>query len=58
KYCDGQVLVSHDMLGLYEKFQPKFVRRYAELGKAMSQAFKQYINDVKQKNFPNDDESY
>ncbi len=58
KYCDGQVLVSHDMLGLYEKFKPKFVRRYAELGKAMSQAFKQYINDVKQKNFPNENESY
>ncbi len=58
KYCDGQVLVSHDMLGLYDKFRPKFVRRYAELGKAMSQAFKQYIVDVKQKKFPNDDESY
>ncbi len=58
KYCDGQVLVSHDMLGLYDKFHPKFVRRYAELGQAMSQAFKQYIADVKQKKFPSDDESY
>ncbi len=58
KYCDGQVLVSHDMLGLYEKFKPKFVRRYAELGKAMGKAFEQYISDVKQRNFPSDDESY
>lgn len=58
KYCDGQVLVSHDMLGLYQKFQPKFVRRYAELGKQMSAAFINYVNDVKKRNFPNDDESY
>ncbi len=58
KYCDGQVLVSHDMLGLYEKFKPKFVRRYAELGKAMLEAFINYVQDVKQKEFPDDHESY
>lgn len=58
KYCDGQVLVSHDMLGLYEKFKPKFVRRYAELGKAMLEAFIQYVQDIKQRDFPNDHESY
>ncbi len=58
KYCDGQVLVSHDMLGLYEKFKPKFVRRYAQLGQAMLEAFINYVNDVKQRNFPDDDESY
>jgi len=58
KYCDGQVLVSHDMLGLYQKFKPKFVRRYAELGRAMANAFADYIHDVKERKFPTDDESY
>ena len=56
--CDGQVLVSHDMLGLFEKFKPKFVRRYAEMGKTMIGSFAHYIDDVKSGNFPNDDESY
>ncbi len=56
--CDGQVLVSHDMLGLYTKFKPKFVRRYAELGRTMREAFLEYIEDVKNHRFPNDDESY
>lgn len=58
KDCDGQVLVSHDMLGLYEKFKPKFVRRYAELGKEMMEATLRYIEDVKNTTFPGDDESY
>jgi len=58
KYCDGQVLVSHDMLGLYEKFKPKFVRRYAELGKTMLEAFINYVQDVKKRKFPDDHESY
>lgn len=56
--CSGQVLVTHDMLGLYEKFKPKFVRRYAELGKEMLEAATRYIDDVKNTNFPNDNESY
>ncbi len=56
--CDGQVLVTHDMLGLYEKFKPKFVRRYAELGKEMMEATIQYIDEVKSATFPGDDESY
>ena len=56
--CDGQVLVSHDMLGLYEKFKPKFVRRYAELGRQMREAFINYIDDVKSQKFPSEDESY
>ncbi len=58
KDCDGQILVSHDMLGLYEKFKPKFVRHYAELGKSMREAFNNYINDVKNTKFPSEDESY
>ncbi|MBD3226149.1 MAG: 3-methyl-2-oxobutanoate hydroxymethyltransferase, partial [Caldithrix sp.] len=57
-HCDGQVLVSHDMLGLYEKFNPKFVRRYAEMGRLMKEAFEAYIGDVKHGQFPGDDESF
>ncbi len=56
--CDGQVLVSHDMLGLYEDFKPRFVRRYAETANLMREAFRRYHADVKEKNFPNDQESY
>ena len=58
KYCDGQVLVSYDMLGLYDKFNPKFVRRYAELGKEIRKAFAAYIKDVKRNKFPAENESY
>ena len=56
--CDGQLLVSHDMLGLFTRFRPRFVRRYAELGKAMQEAFRHYTADVKGKAFPNAEESY
>jgi len=56
--CDGQVLVTHDMLGLYDKFKPKFVRRYAELGKNMMDALVHYIDDVKNHSFPDENESY
>ncbi len=57
-HCDGQILVSHDILGLFQAFQPKFVRRYADLATEMSQAFASYIKDVKAGNFPAPDESY
>ncbi len=56
--CDGQVLVSHDLLGLYLGHQPKFVRRYAELGTATREAFERYVADVKARRFPSDRESY
>jgi 3-methyl-2-oxobutanoate hydroxymethyltransferase len=56
--CDGQVLVSYDMLGLYEKFQPKFVRRYAEIASHMRTAFENFTKDVKSGHFPAADESY
>jgi 3-methyl-2-oxobutanoate hydroxymethyltransferase len=56
--CDGQVLVSHDMLGIFDKFRPKFVRRYAELADTMRKAFSDYNEDVKQGKFPASDESY
>ena len=57
-HCDGQVLVVYDMLGLYELFKPKFVRRYAELAKTVSGAFQQYRDDIKESRFPASEESY
>ncbi|RED52346.1 3-methyl-2-oxobutanoate hydroxymethyltransferase [Aestuariispira insulae] len=50
--CDGQVLVTDDVLGLYSEFTPKFVKRYAELGEAVDQAVEQYAADVKARQFP------
>jgi 3-methyl-2-oxobutanoate hydroxymethyltransferase len=57
-HCDGQVLVTHDMLGLYTEFRPRFVRRYAELGELMAEAFKHYMEDVRSGAFPSAEESY
>lgn len=56
--CDGQVLVTHDMLGMTQEFSPRFLRRYANLYDSMSKAFSQYIKDVKSKDFPNKKEQY
>jgi 3-methyl-2-oxobutanoate hydroxymethyltransferase len=56
--CDGQVLVSHDLLGLFEGFRPKFVRRYAELADAVRQAAARYVDDVASGRFPDDQESF
>jgi len=55
---DGQVLVLHDMLGLTQNFSPRFLRRYANLGDTMTEAVRQYINDVKSVDFPNSNEQY
>ncbi len=55
---DGQVLVTHDMLGMTHEFSPRFLRRYANLYESMGLAFKQYITDVKAKDFPNEQEQY
>lgn len=57
-FCDGQVLVVQDMLGLFEEFKPKFVRRYAELAPQMRVVFHRYIEDVKNGSFPSPRESY
>jgi 3-methyl-2-oxobutanoate hydroxymethyltransferase len=57
-HCNGQVLVAHDMLGIFDKFKPRFVRRYAELADIMRKSFLDYVNDVKSSNFPSEDESY
>jgi 3-methyl-2-oxobutanoate hydroxymethyltransferase len=56
--CDGQILVTHDMLGLYTRFHPRFVRRYAELAQGMTDAFRRYVGDVKTHEFPSAEESY
>jgi 3-methyl-2-oxobutanoate hydroxymethyltransferase len=56
--CDGQILVTHDMLGLYTRFHPRFVRRYAELAGEMRKAFQHYVGDVKAREFPSAGESY
>lgn len=50
--CDGQVLVTHDLLGLFDRFTPKFVKKYANLHDAMNTAFTEYIDDVETKRFP------
>ena len=57
-YCDGQVLVTHDMLGMTEEFKPRFVRRYMNLAEDMRNAFIHYIDDVRKGKFPTKDESY
>ncbi|HLV44006.1 MAG TPA: 3-methyl-2-oxobutanoate hydroxymethyltransferase [Aggregatilineales bacterium] len=56
--CDGQVLVSHDMLGLYERFTPKFVRRYATLAESIRGAVAAYCDDVRSGAFPAEEETY
>ncbi len=56
--CDGQVLVTHDMLGINKEFSPRFLRRYADLYNVMEDAFKRYAEDVRSGDFPNESESY
>ena len=55
---DGQVLVTHDLIGLSSEFNPRFLRRYADVGKIMTSAIKNYIKDIKSLDFPNKDEQY
>ena len=55
---DGQVLVTHDMLGMTHEFHPRFLRRYLDLYSEMTTAFESYISDVKSKDFPNEQEQY
>ncbi len=58
KYCDGQVLVMHDMLGINVEFKPRFLRQYLNLNEQVTGAIQQYIKDVKAVNFPDDGEQY
>ena len=57
-HCDGQILVCYDMLGMFEDFQPKFVRKYANLAKIIRTSFENYTKDVKTGRFPNKEESF
>ncbi len=58
KYCDGQVLVTPDMLGMFTDFTPKFVKKYADVGKIMLKAFRQYKREVESGKFPDKKHSY
>jgi len=58
KFCDGQVLVMHDMLGINTEFKPRFLRRYLDLFTSVTGAVQHYIKDVKSNDFPNDNEQY
>jgi 3-methyl-2-oxobutanoate hydroxymethyltransferase len=50
--CDGQILVTHDLLGFFDRFTPSFVKKYANLFSEMERAFQEYITDVKERKFP------
>lgn len=56
--CDGQVLVIHDILGLCEKYSPKFVKRYTDLSPIISAAVRQYVDEVKDGHFPTEEHSF
>lgn len=58
KYCNGQVLVMHDMLGINTEFKPRFLRKYLDLFTSVTGAVQHYIQDVKSNDFPNDNEQY
>lgn len=57
-FCDGQVLVMHDMLGINTEFKPRFLRQYLNIHDQATKAVQQYVKDVKAKNFPNEGEQY
>jgi len=57
-HCDGQVLVIHDLLGLFSRYQPKFTKKYVDLGPQILQAIKQYKNEVTSGQFPDDAHSF
>ncbi|AJD50469.1 3-methyl-2-oxobutanoate hydroxymethyltransferase [Thalassospira sp. MBR-102] len=56
--CDGQVLVTEDILGLFSDFTPKFVKRYADLGDQVSKAVESYATEVRNRQFPTDDHCF
>ena len=57
-HCDGQVLVTNDILGLYGDFKPKFLKRYAEIGLQMKKAFEEFAKEVRKEKFPADKYSF
>lgn len=56
--CDGQMLVLHDILGIYDQISPKFVKRYADVGSVVKDAISNYKKEVENGSFPDDDHSY
>jgi 3-methyl-2-oxobutanoate hydroxymethyltransferase len=58
RHCDGQVLVMHDLLGINTEFKPRFLRQYLNLHEQVTTAVKHYIKDVKDRDFPNEQEQY
>lgn len=56
--CDGQVLVYQDLLGMFSDFTPKFVKKYADLGSIMKDAFKNYVEDINKGEFPKQEHTY
>ena len=57
-YCDGQGLVAHDILGMFDRFTPRFVKKYANLGGEILRAFESYVGDVASGEFPMDEHSF
>jgi 3-methyl-2-oxobutanoate hydroxymethyltransferase len=58
KFCDGQVLVVHDLLGLFERYRPKFVKQYLNLSEHIQKAFNGYIQEVREGEFPGPEHSF
>ena len=56
-HCDGQILVLHDVLGLFDRFTPKFVKKYADFHGEMQRAFAEFIEDVQSRSFPGPEHS-
>jgi 3-methyl-2-oxobutanoate hydroxymethyltransferase len=57
-HCDGQVLVTHDLLGMFDKFTPKFVKKYAELSPIIKQSIQRYATEVKAGSYPGPEHSF
>ena len=57
-HCHGQLLIAHDMLGFFDRFTPKFVKKYANVNEVMLKAFQEYINDVETGAFPDERHNY
>ena len=56
--CDGQLIICGDMLGMFQAFTPKFVKKYANVAEVITNAFKEYVEDVKTERFPEDKHVY